>query len=160
MNVWTWCRYSYCWELSEEMFTAQLSRDEFDQHYRNRYMEATGVLGGPWPTMDAGSAKELHSLLTISHYHTIEVQGRGELPQTHSTVDGTWRGRLILEGHSLVPLRMYFDIGASRWTGASVAGLVVGAMGVFVFALHLRRWLRVRRLGAVGVSSAEEGSAS
>ncbi|MHC5054819.1 MAG: hypothetical protein ACYTKD_08885 [Planctomycetota bacterium] len=36
------------------------------------------------------------------------------------------------------------DAAASRWTGASVAGLVVGAMGIFIFALHLRRWMRVR----------------
>jgi hypothetical protein len=38
------------------------------------------------------------------------------------------------------------DPAASRWTGASVAGLVVGAMGILIFALHLRRWLGVRRL--------------
>jgi hypothetical protein len=32
-----------------------------------------------------------------------------------------------------------------RLTGASVAGLVVGAMGVFVFGTALRHWLRERR---------------
>ena len=34
---------------------------------------------------------------------------------------------------------------ASRFTGASIAGLVVGAMGVFVFTVALRHWLRERR---------------
>ncbi len=34
---------------------------------------------------------------------------------------------------------------SSRFTGASIAGLVVGAMGVFVFAVTLRHWLKQRR---------------
>ena len=33
----------------------------------------------------------------------------------------------------------------SRFHGASVAGLVVGAMGCFIFGLYLRRWLRERK---------------
>jgi hypothetical protein len=33
---------------------------------------------------------------------------------------------------------------ASRLTGASIAGLVIGAMGCSIFGLYLRRWLRER----------------
>jgi len=33
---------------------------------------------------------------------------------------------------------------ASRFTSASIAGLAVGAMGIFIFGLYLRRWLRER----------------
>jgi hypothetical protein len=33
------------------------------------------------------------------------------------------------------------DTNASRFYPASVAGLVVGAMGLFVFGLYLRSWL-------------------
>jgi hypothetical protein len=33
----------------------------------------------------------------------------------------------------------------SRFHGASVAGLVVGAMGCFIFGLYLRAWLRERK---------------
>ncbi|MHC5056250.1 MAG: hypothetical protein ACYTKD_16240 [Planctomycetota bacterium] len=33
------------------------------------------------------------------------------------------------------------DTSSSPLHPASIAGLVVGAMGVFIFALHLRRWL-------------------
>ena len=40
---------------------------------------------------------------------------------------------------------VFVDEDASRLHGASVAGLVVGAMGVFVFAVALRHWLRERR---------------
>ncbi|MHC4251532.1 MAG: hypothetical protein ACYS9X_20630 [Planctomycetota bacterium] len=36
------------------------------------------------------------------------------------------------------------DAAASRFTGESVAGLVVAAMGTFVFTLYLRKWLRER----------------
>jgi len=36
------------------------------------------------------------------------------------------------------------NVSASRLTGASIAGLVVGAMGVFVFAGALRHWLGER----------------
>ncbi|MHC4247932.1 MAG: hypothetical protein ACYS9X_02265 [Planctomycetota bacterium] len=37
------------------------------------------------------------------------------------------------------------DITASRFHGASIAGLVVGAMGCFIFGLYLRTWLRERK---------------
>ena len=37
------------------------------------------------------------------------------------------------------------DATFSRWHGASVAGLFVGAMGCFIFGLYLRRWLRERK---------------
>jgi hypothetical protein len=37
------------------------------------------------------------------------------------------------------------DPTASYLTGASIAGLVVGAMGVFIFGLYLRRWLVNRK---------------
>ena len=37
----------------------------------------------------------------------------------------------------------------SRFTGASIAGLVVGAMGVFVFTAALRHWLNERRRNVI-----------
>jgi hypothetical protein len=40
------------------------------------------------------------------------------------------------------------DARASRFHGASIFGLAVGAMGVFVFTLCLRAWLRERRATA------------
>ncbi|MHC4253463.1 MAG: hypothetical protein ACYS9X_30465 [Planctomycetota bacterium] len=38
------------------------------------------------------------------------------------------------------PVVVLVDTTASRFTGASIAGLVVGAMGCFIFGLHVRRW--------------------
>ena len=40
---------------------------------------------------------------------------------------------------------IFINTDRSRFTGASIAGLVVGAMGVFVFAVALRHWLKERR---------------
>jgi hypothetical protein len=45
-------------------------------------------------------------------------------------------------------VRPLLVLGASRFTWQSIAGLVVGAAGVFVFALFLVRWLRRRRVAA------------
>ncbi len=42
-------------------------------------------------------------------------------------------------------LYLVVDMTASRFHGASIAGLVVGAMGVFVVTVALRRWLAERR---------------
>ena len=47
----------------------------------------------------------------------------------------------------------WLDTTASRFHGASIAGLVVGAMGVFVFTVALRHWLRER-----GAAMAQESS--
>jgi len=54
-------------------------------------------------------------------------------------------GRVVIkEGFTGVP-NPVVDPMRSRFTGASVAGLVVGAMGVFVFTVALRHWLGERR---------------
>jgi hypothetical protein len=42
--------------------------------------------------------------------------------------------------------RLSVDEGSGRLHGASVAGLVVGAMGVFVFVVALRHWLREKKM--------------
>ncbi len=43
------------------------------------------------------------------------------------------------------PKELRLDTYASRFHGASIAGFVVGAMGVFVFTVALRHWLGERR---------------
>ncbi len=54
-----------------------------------------------------------------------------------------WTGRMVLSITHDVDF--FLDGTASRFTPQSIAGLVVGAMGVFVFAVVLRRWLKNRR---------------
>ena len=51
---------------------------------------------------------------------------------------------VVPEDPELNPTAPYVVCAGSRFTGASIAGLVVGAMGVFVFTVALRHWLRER----------------
>jgi hypothetical protein len=55
--------------------------------------------------------------------------------------------RAVLRGRRVdgVWARFHIDTSASRFVPESVAGLVVGAMGVFIFGLYLRAWLRGRK---------------
>jgi hypothetical protein len=71
------------------------------------------------------------------------------------------RGRLALheengkwEGVRRRTWRMQLDPDARRLAGPSIAGLVVGAKGLFVFAVALRHWLSERR--AFRVETAED----
>ncbi|MHC5056165.1 MAG: hypothetical protein ACYTKD_15780 [Planctomycetota bacterium] len=49
---------------------------------------------------------------------------------------------------ALRPQVVLVDTAASRFHPASIAGIVVGAMGCFILALYLRRWLRERKAAA------------
>jgi hypothetical protein len=57
-------------------------------------------------------------------------------------------GRIVWARHRYdfyFPRPLGLDSAASRFTGASVAGIVVAAWCSFVFGLMLGRWLRARR---------------
>jgi hypothetical protein len=77
----------------------------------------------------------------------IYGSGRGEALDTSLSTPQALRGRYWRNPSTedeLVGLPG-LRIAASRFTGASVAGLVVGAMGCFIFGLYLRAWLRERK---------------
>jgi len=56
----------------------------------------------------------------------------------------TYIGRLEIVGRPDY-YAINLDTTASRFTGASIAGLVVGAMGCFIFGLYMRTWLGERK---------------
>jgi hypothetical protein len=59
---------------------------------------------------------------------------------------GSRSGGLLLKGRVVEhPRGLAVDTTASRFHPASITGLVIGAMGVFVFGLALRHWLNERR---------------
>jgi hypothetical protein len=61
--------------------------------------------------------------------------------------EAEFRGRLALTAMWNWDRRpMALDASVGRFHPGSVAGLVVAAMGMFVFALHLRGWLRGRKM--------------
>ena len=108
-----------------------------------RYVRIKGVVKRLW---DDDEQLGIRRLL-------IEIEGRqiGEMlvilpwrsvpPPVGKAVVFSGRAYHLAQGYFRVVL--YADEG--RFTGASIAGLVVGAMGVFVFGAALRHWLERRR---------------
>jgi len=80
---------------------------------------------------------------------TLKVFLRPGQPQPRRWGTITFTGRACC--HPLMDCRpgwyheTFIVPGDSRFTGASIAGLVVGAMGVFVFSVALRHWLKERK---------------
>ncbi len=74
---------------------------------------------------------------------TVNAGRPGEV-DVHPTGWVTYKGRAGVEFIFMYSV-MVIDTSASRFHGASIAGLVVGAMGVFVFTVALRHWRWERR---------------
>ena len=133
--VWTFMLFSWTWDVEWDDFRSV--EDPLKHRLMGRYVK--------WPSPESSKWRVYGSPLRQAEAGGgIYVSVKG-LPEGHPRPVN--RGRVIVEYPlgSRYPL-LAIDAGASRWTGASVAGLVVGAMGVFIFVLHLRRWLRVRGL--------------
>jgi hypothetical protein len=61
----------------------------------------------------------------------------------------SFKGRLSFhESNGGLAYHGYLHVGGGRLTGSSIAGLVVGAMGCFIFGLYLRGWLIERKAAA------------
>ncbi|MHC4200931.1 MAG: hypothetical protein ACYSU0_13140 [Planctomycetota bacterium] len=144
--AWMWMRYSWVWEV-----------DLDDPEHLLRRHALTRVRG----------VLEVHKCFRSSLSRCVIVARTDErvwvyLPR------GVWcdgegdvvslKGRLAIEN-----LREVFGLGihgpvldpmASRFHGASIAGLVVGAMGVFVFTVALRHWMGERRKFREGTEGA------
>jgi len=158
--AWTYMLFSYAWPISlrdlgrRRMPARGLARHEAMHPMLDRYVVVTGILVKR-PLEATMMFPPSGWLLRLGDRHPKhQISGFSRVCHLRgvSTKVGTpmeIRGRLAVhESWSSIPtVSLYVDATRSRWTGASVAGLVVGAMGVFIFALHLRRWLRVRRLG-------------
>ena len=146
--AWTFMRFSYAWPVSLQELSADGMTPE-GQWFQGRYVTFSGApqpgRGGRfwvWRTkLRQDDPSEVTAAECIGPHRS-----RGE------GFERRFQGRAGIRERYLNPLvhmpsySIVIDCGAGRWTGASVAGLVVGAMGVFVFTLHLRRWLGVRRL--------------
>ena len=146
--AWTWMRYSHCWDVTVE----ELS----EQHWplglgiwNGAYLRTSGARTSPGIATDWCEdvrKYEFHVNWTSIY---IQVAPTSDLPPTG--VLTTFRGRVVaVRRPSDLPdhIGMQIDTTASRVHGASVAGLVVGAMGVFVFTVALRHWLNQRRAQA------------
>ncbi|MHC4252311.1 MAG: hypothetical protein ACYS9X_24600 [Planctomycetota bacterium] len=141
MAGWTWMRYSYCYDATPGQISATWGRSAHSP-WLDSYIAVTGVHAvtpkGRSYILDEMNREINVGLRTGSNTplpSSVSAEG-----QTTGNVN-TWRGRFVLEGTSFA----YFDPDGGRLHPASIAGLVVGAMGVFIFGLYLRRWLRERK---------------
>ena len=166
MTTYTWMRYSYAWELTPEglgSFTPEYAGlfDIWKPAFRNptawpsgSYVRLTesgqgGCLAAEplYAKASVFSEEPLYPLSHLKMWSGLRAPGDesciryfyGRLkPHQPRPVYGSSHPDLILQGTPIV------DTAASRFHPASVAGLVVGAMGCFIFGLYLRRWLRER----------------
>ena len=141
--AWTWMRYSYAWEravvpqgtkfsLGVPHVWPYQSMCRMQAKIINRVARPAAV-ENDWIVVGVGQETSL--LFTPrgdSSYQPGEVV--------------TVTGRLVASPCSDGAVAHFaIDASASRLRPESTAGLVVGAMGVFIFGLYLRRWLRERR---------------
>jgi len=157
--AWLWMRYSYRWDVAGKdlpqlrpatlyytYWIADLSAAE-EPPLAGRYVRFHGEL--------VGGADPCFFKVTDSHGAFAWLLVRGEdFPAKHHWAQREFDGRIVLvsadrpvpEGFPVI------DITAGRFTGASIAGLVVGAWGAFVFVAAFLHW----RSGGRSPTSLEE----
>jgi hypothetical protein len=159
MAAWTWMRYSYAWEATPRQF-AELS-DEEELRWYDYFVEVNGVIRQKAEEPGRGTHVDVRDAEDDRYRALVFVPAGAAPPINESAVFGgsVWfdpriatvsRAHLRVAGGAMSrPRARIEDAGVlfvrGRWNGASVAGLVVGAMGCFIFALYLRRWLQERR---------------
>ncbi|MHC4506442.1 MAG: hypothetical protein ACYTFI_24365 [Planctomycetota bacterium] len=151
-------RYSYCWDVTPEVIFAA-SRHPAANPWVDRYVAIRG---------DTSTMQEETGLCMV---HTDGTRGGTTFRYPMQTVyltppsgraspaeEPRRNATSVRHGRvRLGPIRdLFLDAGASRFTGASIAGLVVGAMGVFVFTVALRHWLNQWRAFCVQTAETVE----
>ena len=163
-TAWTWTRYSGCWRMGPSDPQTAFSDVVYGSGrvWSDRFVEATGRVASPeyfpvgsmdedeWDPLRRPSLPFWLCLLDLGE--PGDKRGRvGVIVLEEVNVGSklTLRGRLrdSFGGTNV----LWIDATASRFHGASIAGLVVGAMGCFIFGLYLRRWLRKRKAAADGL---------
>jgi hypothetical protein len=132
---WTWMRYSYCWDMA----LAQLNRTHPDD-LEGWFVRTEG---------DLSLAEDEWSYLGQATKGFFFHPRGMPLPDvgSHIVVTGRAVGLRRLPG-PLSSVAPSIDCAASRFTWQSITGLIVGAIGVGVFGLTLRKWLMVRHQAA------------
>jgi hypothetical protein len=146
MATWTWMRYSYVWEMTPyELWQGKQGtgfppgdecewRQAHTDFYRTnvqRYVRVSGFYGGD----------------SYSNFKYLEDADGYRIGFYFPPLHGVARGTPItVTGRICMTYRSEPQVGGvlGRLCGASIAGLVVGAMGVAVFGLYLQRWLKER----------------
>ena len=150
MTGWMWMRYSYCRSYAIDDLKQHLGT-EWREWPQDTYVQIKGgraYLFGPIPEWGLTACYLKAAQEDVDR--VVSVRGtQPTMEQMRS--EGIFRGRLHLSDRrawgqgqqSGNMLLMEFDLraDASRFHPASIAGIVVGAMGCFIFGLYLRRWI-------------------
>jgi len=147
MTAWTWMRYSYVWELD---VIPQCRRDieVFPSFWPYRSMRRVKAKIVRYPRFPATNEVDWIKV-AVGQGHTTVITPHGATGHIPEDVV-IFTGRLV-PGHGDGVFEDFMvDTTASRFHPASIAGLVVGAMGCFIFGLYLRAWLRARKVPARG----------
>ncbi len=150
--AWTWMRFSYCWEVTPiDLHSPPVPfRAKYTDHpYFGSFVRLRGTADG-WCVQE-GTGGAFHWIALVpGKTGRCRVRLAADVPMAQGDeIDVV--GRVILvhagtctdDNKILTPLCV--EPTASRFHPASIAGLVVGAMGVFVFSVALRHWLKERR---------------
>jgi len=151
--AWTWMRYSYAWGMTPAQLAGGwyvpdrlpgIPGNTEDRAFVGVYVRLSGFLN---PDSRSPYSPDTWVWASRAGGHGVSANNGHDLrpgPGGQVTVYGRvsvyavrwsegYRAQYVVDNHS------------SRFTGASIAGLVVGAMGVFVFTVALRHWLGDRR---------------
>jgi len=152
MMAWTWMRYSWVVDTTVENLIVAGWADETSWRHSPttlvRFRGSTHYVG-------SGSGDGLR-VLSVCSPDARNGQINVLIPNSQYTYSEcfntrTYEGRVFYRSvWTESGPRSYttIDTTAPRLVPPSVAGLVVGVMGVFIFGLYLRRWLRERKAAA------------
>jgi hypothetical protein len=153
MTAWTWMRFSYAWETTPTALCGP-TPPHVGSEWVERYVDIHGDTTVTTVSIaNGGGASYFATVYEVDpRLPDLATSGTSERSIVLHPLDADlkdagsrkrWRGRVIMEHGSA-----RIDTSASRFHPASIAGLVVGTMGVFIFGLYLRRWVKERRAGA------------
>jgi len=146
--VWTWMTYSYAWEITAAHVGTLRGVLDHGSRPQSEYL----CLRGKVAIMDAPLTED--SVAVSFWTGPLEAISVDLVPPSGAGLKENAEVRLygrLVPSHRSRPSEpteywgFAFSTAASRFTGVSIAGLVVGAMGVFVFAVALRHWIERRR---------------
>jgi hypothetical protein len=135
-------RYSYRWDVTaEDVWGATLPEPAHDRcwPYGRRHVRLRGAVRVEHPYVLKGYAPSEVVTVTLANGRSL----RGYVKRGWPVNEG--REQWLPSRLVMWERRPFVAIGYGRLTGESVSGLVVGAMGVFIFGLYLRAWLRERK---------------
>ncbi len=155
MAGWTWMRYSYCWDMGADQAAHSFNEEVWGDGstWAHRMVTIRGRVTNSVRWDDSMQSEVQRLGLTPPVWEVLVELDASEHPYLMGVVcnggivwpeNSDFVGRIgdYFGGTG----RWYVDTTASRFHGASIAGIVVGVMGCFIFWLHLRPWIGRKRL--------------